>query len=108
MVLTFLDSDTLNIIKNNYFKLFALLDLISFIYIAYGEGYFNLDDNRPIKKDEDKEDINKTIDKLKNKINNITGVNRNNNPVISFSSGNGDIDPYPKLQVKIPQKPIAN
>ena len=106
MVLTFIDSNTLNIIKNNYFTLFALLDLISFIYIAYGDGNFNLDGNKPIKKeDKEEEDINRTIDKLKNKINNITGASRNDEPVISFTSGNGDINPHPKLHVELPQNP---
>lgn len=108
MVMTFLDSGSLNIIKNNYFKLFVTLDLISAMYIAYGDGQFNLDGNTPIVSDDKEEDINKTIDKLKNKINNIAGVNRNNEPVISFSSGNGDIDPHPKLQPSMPPNIIKS
>jgi hypothetical protein len=85
MVITFLDSNTLNIIKNNYLTLFITLDLFSTIYIAYGDGHINLGENTVLDKNKN-EDINKTINKLKNTINNVIG-NNDNDDVISFSHG---------------------
>lgn len=105
MVITFIDSETLNIVKNNYFKLFVMLDLISVIYIAHDNGHINIDSNKSDDKRNDKvDDINNTIDKLKNTINNITG-NKDNDHVVSFSHGHNDIniDPHLDIDLDIPQ-----
>jgi hypothetical protein len=101
MVITFLDSKLLNIIKNNYFKLFVVLDLASAIFIAHGDGLFTEYYRGEVTYDKN-EDLNKTIDKLKNTINNVIG-NREDTEVISFSHDKNNNNPPIDVQLDIPQ-----
>jgi hypothetical protein len=71
-IMSFADSPTIDIIKNNYFWTLFYLDLGSFLYFSYNDNTpSKTRDNSKNTSGENENDIKVTINTLKNKINNI-------------------------------------
>lgn len=94
--MTFIGTEAINMIKNNYFWTIFYLDLGSFIYFIYNNDLNDnnsKNDNKNQLQSNNDNDLKVTINTLKNKINNILTPDgslqiSSQEPVLSFSSNN--------------------